>query len=179
MYSTWVSAWRVPLMNVTAEISGQSPWRPTISSAPRPFCTVITAASGQWPAEPGAAVPAPSSSSRRSTGRRREIGRIGGGAHARGELVPPGHAQSVLGEGAGVLLPPAEDGHVADTGEVSGVEAADHPAADHADALDQRRSQQSRKASRPRRASSPAGTSQSEPGCAFPKAPLSEKISRS
>ena len=34
-------------------------------------------------------------------------------------------------------------------------------------------------AARPRRASSPAGTSQSEPSCALPNVPLSEKISRS
>ena len=50
MYSTCVSAWRVPLMNVTAERSGQSPWRATTSSAPSPFCTVITVAPGQRPA---------------------------------------------------------------------------------------------------------------------------------
>ena len=39
--------------------------------------------------------------------------------------------------------------------------------------------QQLKKASRPRRASSAASRSQSEPGYALPKAPLSEKISRS
>ena len=33
MYSTCVSPWRVPLMNVTAESSGQSPWAPTILRA--------------------------------------------------------------------------------------------------------------------------------------------------
>jgi hypothetical protein len=44
MYSTWVSAWRVPLMKVTAETSGQRPCAPTIASAPSPFCTVITVA---------------------------------------------------------------------------------------------------------------------------------------
>ena len=46
-YSTCVSEWRVPLMNVTLESSRHSPWRATISSAPIPFCTVITVASGQ------------------------------------------------------------------------------------------------------------------------------------
>ena len=40
----------MPLMNVTAEISGQSPWRATTSSAPRPFWTVIIVARGQRPA---------------------------------------------------------------------------------------------------------------------------------
>ena len=46
-YSTCVSPWRVPLMNVTAESSGQAPCAPTISSAPSPFCTVITVAAGE------------------------------------------------------------------------------------------------------------------------------------
>ena len=48
----------------------------------------------------------------------REVGfgkvrRIGGGAHLGDERVPPRHAQSLLDERAGVLLPPAEDRHVA------------------------------------------------------------------
>ena len=47
MYSTWSSACRVPLMKVTAETSCHGPWRRAISSAPRPFCTVITVAAGQ------------------------------------------------------------------------------------------------------------------------------------
>ena len=52
MYSTCVSEWRVPLMNVTAEMTR----RPgNASSAPRPFWTVITAAPGQWPASRAAA----------------------------------------------------------------------------------------------------------------------------
>ena len=39
-------------MNVTAESSGQSPCAPTISSAPSPFCTVITRRAGEVPREP-------------------------------------------------------------------------------------------------------------------------------
>ena len=48
-YSTWSSAWRVPLMNVTAERSGHSPCAATTSSAPRPFWIVITVALGRRP----------------------------------------------------------------------------------------------------------------------------------
>ena len=44
MYSTCVSSWRVPLMKVTPETSGQSPWRRTICSAPRPFWIVTIVA---------------------------------------------------------------------------------------------------------------------------------------
>ena len=36
-------------MKVTAESSGQSPWAPTTSSAPSPFCTVISVAPAKWP----------------------------------------------------------------------------------------------------------------------------------
>src|SRR5439155_24960045 len=46
MYSTCVSEWRVPLMNVTAEIRGQAPWPRTISSTPSPFWTVMTVQNG-------------------------------------------------------------------------------------------------------------------------------------
>ncbi len=49
-YSTCASPCRVPLMNVTDERSGQSPWAPTISSAPRPFWIVITVAPAKRPA---------------------------------------------------------------------------------------------------------------------------------
>src|SRR5207244_11982822 len=55
MYSTCVSECFVPDMNVTAESTGQSPYRPTTSSAPRPFWTVITAAFDQRPARADAA----------------------------------------------------------------------------------------------------------------------------
>ena len=54
-YSTWSSAWRTPLMNVTAEMSGRSPCARTISSAPSPFWIVITVADGTWPASRAAA----------------------------------------------------------------------------------------------------------------------------
>ena len=55
MYSTCVSECFVPLMNVTAEISGHAPCVRMISSAPRPFCTVITVAPGKWPSSVAAA----------------------------------------------------------------------------------------------------------------------------
>ena len=58
----WVSAWRTPLMNVTAETSGQSPCRATSSSAPRPFWIVITVAPAMRPGEP--------------LGRRLDLGRL-------------------------------------------------------------------------------------------------------
>ena len=48
-YSTSVSECRVPLMKVIAEMSGHGPYRRTISSAPRPFWTVISVASGKCP----------------------------------------------------------------------------------------------------------------------------------
>ena len=47
MYSTCSSEWRVPLMKVTDASIGQEPCAPTISHAPRPFCTVITVAAGK------------------------------------------------------------------------------------------------------------------------------------
>ena len=49
-YWTWSSAWRVPLMNVTAERIGQLPRTATTSSAPRPFCTVMSVAPAKRPA---------------------------------------------------------------------------------------------------------------------------------
>ena len=54
-YSMWLSVWRTPLMNVTAETSGQSPCRATSSSAPRPFWIVITVAPAMRPASRSAA----------------------------------------------------------------------------------------------------------------------------
>ena len=54
-----VSSCFVPLMNVTAERSGQSPCPRTSSSAPRPFWIVITVADGQPPRERAAAASTP------------------------------------------------------------------------------------------------------------------------
>ncbi len=46
-------------MNVTAETSGQSPWPAKISSAPRPFWTVMTAAPSKQPTRAHAAASTP------------------------------------------------------------------------------------------------------------------------
>ena len=51
MYSTCVSEWRVPLMNVTPETIGQSPWERTTFSAPMPFNTVNDGRVGEAPLE--------------------------------------------------------------------------------------------------------------------------------
>ena len=59
MYSTCVSEWRVPLMNVTAETIGQSPCLRTTSSAPMPLSTVITVASGKRPSSASVAASRP------------------------------------------------------------------------------------------------------------------------
>ena len=49
MYSTCVSEWRVPLMNVTPETIGHAPCARTTSSAPIPLSTVTIVASGKRP----------------------------------------------------------------------------------------------------------------------------------
>ena len=53
-YSTCESSCRVPLMKVTAERSGHAPCAATTSSAPSPFCAVMTVAFAKRPASDAA-----------------------------------------------------------------------------------------------------------------------------
>src|SRR5512133_989980 len=99
-----------------------------------------------------------------------QLGRVGRGLQARGDVTPPGDAQALIVERAGVLLPPREHRDLADAGEMAGVEAADHAGADYADALDTAL----RSRSTPREASSRGSSRQSDPSSS-----ASEKISRS
>ena len=157
MYSTCVSSWRVPLMKVTAERTR----RPgNASSAPRPFCTVITAAPGQWPSRRAAAA---SSSvvfvaTIASSGSGSSAGSVEARS-ARDEVAPARDAQPVLVQRSGVLLAAAEHRDLGDAAEVAGEEAADHAGADYADAVDA----VLRRASSPRRASSRGSSRQSDP----------------
>lgn len=100
----------------------------------------------------------------------RELGGVGRRTERGLELVPARDAQAVLVERPRVLLAAAEDADLADACQVAGVEAADDPAADYADALDS----VLRIASIPRAASSRGSSFQSESGSS-----RSEKISRS
>ena len=96
MYSTCVSSWRVPLMNVTPETSGQSPCLRTICSAPSPFCTVTTVAPGKRPASACGRIVEPRRLGRDD--RDVELGqlrRIVGRVHLAGELGPSGHREPV------------------------------------------------------------------------------------
>ena len=119
-YSTCVSPWRTPLMNVTAESSGQPPCARTSSSAPRPFWIVISVAPGKRPASAAAA----SSSWVAFVARIAEVevgqlGGVGGRVHARGEVRLAGDPQAVGVEGAGVLVPPGEDADLGDARQVA------------------------------------------------------------
>ena len=170
---------RVPLMNVTAEISGQSPWRRTISSAPNPFCTVINSL------RPASVlgVPRQPSPACRLRGDDREIrgpklGGIRGGAEAGRILVPPRHAQAALVQSA--CAPFAGKGRRPPSRGQDGRRRG---------CRSPRRRPRTRARSAPLPAGAAAfafapgessvGTSQSESGWASPKAPLSEKISSS
>ena len=136
MYSTCVSAWRVPLMNVTDERIGHAPRPPTISSAPRPFWTVIIVASGQWPARRSArsatSVPLLQTSTRPGSGS--AVGSTEA-VDLRVKVGAARHAQALLVQRARVRLAAGEDGDVGDLGEMPGEEAADHAGAGDADPL--------------------------------------------
>ena len=86
MYSTCVSEWRVPLMNVTPETIGQSPCARTTSSAPIPLRTVTTVASGNRPSSARAAASSPDAFvATIATSNAGKLGRIVGRGHvARG-----------------------------------------------------------------------------------------------
>jgi hypothetical protein len=98
---------------------------------------------------------------RLGVGCRREPGR---------EVGAAGDPQPFLVQRARVLLAATEDGDVRHAAEVAREEAADHPGADYADALDT----VLRRASSPRSDSSRGSSAHSEPGSS-----ASEKISRS
>ena len=127
-------------MNVTAERSGQSPCARTSSSAPRPFWIVIRVAPGNRPASAAAA----SSSWVAFVARmpRSKSGSSAGSAVAcdgGGEVRLARDPKALGGERAGVLLAAGEHADLGDAREVTGVEAADHAAPDHADPLDRHR----------------------------------------
>ena len=169
MYSTWVSEWRVPLMNVTAEMTSRRARK--ASSAPRPFWTVIDRRAGPVAGEP-----------RRSgfeLGRLRRDDRRSGSGSSDGSVAActvvtkslrPETRRPCSFSARACSVAAAEHGHLGDAAEVPRVEAADHAGADYADALDT----VLRSCSRPRTASSRGSSCQSEPGSSG-----SEKISRS
>ena len=137
MYSTCVSSCRVPLMNVTAEMIGQSPWPRTISSAPSPFSVVIIVASGKWPSSVAAAASSPGALVARMP---RSNGGISAGSFDAVidavQLAPPAHPQAPRVQRVRVLPPPREDADVGHLRQMPGEEAADHATADDAHPLD-------------------------------------------
>ena len=138
MYSTCVSSCRVPLMKVTAEMIGQSPWSRTISSAPRPFSVVIIVASGKWPSSVAAAASRPGSLRREDAEvERRDLGRVAGRPSP-----TPGRSLRPLIRSPRALSASAcswrrvKHADVRDLCEMPGEEAPDHAAADDAHPLD-------------------------------------------
>ena len=85
----------MPLMNVTADSSGQSPCAATISSAPSPFCTVISVAPEKCPASRAARRRGRCPCTRGSRGLRRAARRVVGRGDARGEVGAARDAQAL------------------------------------------------------------------------------------
>ena len=137
MYSTWVSECRVPLMNVTAEMIGQSPWARTTSSAPRPLSVVIIVASGKWPSSvaaaasrPGALVATiPSSNGGSSAGSSDAV--IRAWRSLRPLITEPVGVERVC-----VIATARQHAHLGDLREMAREQAADHASADDANTLD-------------------------------------------
>ena len=134
MYSTCVSEWRVPLMNVTPETIGHAPCARTISSAPIPFRTVTIVASGKRPSSACAAGSSPEAFV--ATIATSNSGSAAGSSVARdlGDVFAlPAHAKSVLVQRLCVFAASREHRDLAHAGEMTREEAPDHARPDDAD----------------------------------------------
>ena len=132
----WVSEWRVPLMNVTPEMIGQSPALRTASSAPRPFSTVMTVASGNRPRSDSAAASSPPAlvaTMPRSNGGER--GGVCRGPHVGLAVAAPADAEPFALERRCVVGPAGQDRDVRDRGQMAREQAADRSRSDDAHAL--------------------------------------------
>ena len=139
MYSTCVSEWRVPLMNVTEVRIGQSPWR----------ADDLVGAEAVLHRHHGRAreVAGEARGDRLEVGalaadehelRLGQRGRVGRGDDAAVQVGAARDADALVVQRAGVLLAPGEHRHLRDLGEVAREEAADHAGPGDADPLGQR-----------------------------------------